>query len=613
MKKITRTFKIAVALFIVGAIIFGVSKTFFNPDNESVKENISYTQLLQKIEDNEISKIEMQNGSVEVEAYNESTPDVVFVANVPSTQVLAEFVQGKVLEGQEIDLKVNEASGGGGFSIFTILYGVFIIYLIVSGISLARSRKRMENTFNDLSASAAAASNTTAADGVNYEYSQQEAVTLDSVAGLDEEKAEIQEVIDFIKNPDKYLALGAKIPKGILLDGAPGTGKTLIARAVAGEAGVPFFYISGSAFVEKYVGVGASRIRTLFDTARKHAPAIVFIDEIDAVGARRDGESSSSEHDQTLEQLLTELDGFRDRKDIIIMGATNRASSLDPALVRPGRFDRRIVIPLPDIKGREEILHIHGKNKPIDETVDYKRIAYNTAGFSGAELENLLNEAALIAARKNCKAISSEHIDEAMMKVIIGIKKSGKLMSEKERMLTAVHEAGHAIVGLFLPTQSNVKEVSIVPRGTAGGYTLHERIEDKNYYQKTELTEKLASLLGGRAAEAIVLDDISTGASNDLEVATDLALQMVAYYGMDSDIGPISLAGYKSAQAQIFRDSALKDAGKKIPEMLKEAEKQASELITTHRVLFDELVDMLLEKEVVTGEELTKMLANYNN
>lgn len=611
MKRITRTFKIAVALFIVGAIIFGISSMISGSNDDLKEETITYTQLLQKIEDGDISKIEMQNGSVEIQAHSESAPDTVYLTNVPNTQVLTEFVQGKILEGQSIDLKVNNASGGG-FSFIGIVYAVFIIYLIVSGISLARSRKRMENTFNDMQ-SAAAAANSQTATGINYEYSKQPAVTLDSVAGLDEEKAEIQEVIDFIKNPDKYLALGAKIPRGILLDGSPGTGKTLIARAVAGEAGVPFYYISGSAFVEKYVGVGASRIRALFETARKNAPAIIFIDEIDAVGARRDDGSGSAEHDQTLEQLLTELDGFRDRSDIIFMGATNRASSLDPALLRPGRFDRRIFIPLPDINGREAILNIHGKNKPLDETVSFRKIAYNTAGFSGAELENLLNEAALIAARKNCKAISAEHIDEAMMKVTIGVKKSGKIMSEKERRLTAVHEAGHAIVGVFLPSQSNVKEVSIVPRGGAGGYTLHERIEDKNYYQKTELKERLTSLLGGRAAEALVLGDISTGASNDLEVATDLALQMIARYGMDQDIGPISLAGFKSSNVQAFGNSTLQKVGNKVPEMLKNAETEATDLLKIHRALFDELVELLLEKEVVSGEELTKMLENYSN
>ena len=612
MKRITRTLKIAVALFIVGAIIFGISSMISGSNDDPKEETITYTQLLQKIEDGDISKIEMQNGSVEIQAHSESAPDTVYLTNVPNTQVLTEFVQGKILEGQSIDLKVNNASGGG-FSFLGIVYAVFIIYLIVSGISLARSRKRMENTFNDMQSAAAAAANSQTATGINYEYSKQPAVTLDSVAGLDEEKAEIQEVIDFIKNPDKYLALGAKIPKGILLDGSPGTGKTLIARAVAGEAGVPFYYISGSAFVEKYVGVGASRIRALFETARKNAPAIIFIDEIDAVGARRDDGSGSAEHDQTLEQLLTELDGFRDRSDILFMGATNRASSLDPALLRPGRFDRRIYIPLPDINGREAILNIHGKNKPLDETVSFRKIAYNTAGFSGAELENLLNEAALIAARKNCKVISAEHIDEAMMKVTIGVKKSGKILSEKERRLTAVHEAGHAIVGVFLSSQSNVKEVSIVPRGSAGGYTLHERIEDKNYYQKTELKERLTSLLGGRAAEALVLGDISTGASNDLEVATDLALQMIARYGMDEDIGPISLAGFKSSNVQAFGNSTLQKVGNKVPEMLKNAETEATDLLKTHRALFDELVELLLEKEVVSGEELTKMLENYSN
>ena len=411
--------------------------------------------------------------------------------------------------------------------------------------------------------------------------------------------------------PEKYRALGAKVPKGVLLDGEPGTGKTLLAKAIAGEAGIYFIATSGSSFVEKYVGVGASRVRQLFDEARKKAPCIIFIDEIDAVGAKRDDGGGYSEHNQTLEQLLTEMDGFTERSGIVVIAATNRLSSLDPALIRPGRFDRKITVHLPDRKGREEILKLHGANKPFDETVRFDKVAYNTAGFSGASLENLLNEAALVAARKSKKVISEEDINEAMMKIQVGLRKSGRVISEKEKRLTAVHEAGHAVVSLFLETQANLKEVCIIPRGSAGGYTLHDTVEDKNYVSKKELTERLTCLLGGKAAEAIVLGDISTGPSNDLKVATETAREMIIYYGMDEDIGPISFAGASANELNIFGASTMSEIGNKISQMVKKAEETASEIIHDHREFLDILVDKLLEQETVSGEEIEEMFASY--
>ena len=366
--------------------------------------------------------------------------------------------------------------------------------------------------------------------------------TFADVAGADEEKEELREIVEFLKNPSKYNTLGARIPKGVLLVGPPGTGKTLLARAVAGEAGVPFFSISGSDFVEMFVGVGASRVRDLFDKAKKNHPCIIFIDEIDAVGRQR-GAGLGGGHDereQTLNQLLVEMDGFGANEGVIMIAATNRPDILDPALMRPGRFDRQVMVGYPDIKGREEILRVHAKGKPLAPDVVLSTIAKSTAGFTGADLENLLNEAALLAARKNHKAITMEEIEEATIKVVVGTEKKSRVMSEKEKKLTAYHEAGHAIATYYCKSQDPVHQISIIPRGMAGGYTMHLPTEDRSYKSRNEMKEELVVLLGGRVAEALVLDDISTGASNDIERATKIARAMVMKYGMSEKLGPIT-------------------------------------------------------------------------
>ena len=365
--------------------------------------------------------------------------------------------------------------------------------------------------------------------------------TFADVAGADEEKEELKEIVDFLKHPKKFNELGARIPKGVLLMGPPGTGKTLLARSVAGEAGVPFFSISGSDFVEMFVGVGASRVRDLFDQAKKNAPAIIFIDEIDAVGRHR-GAGLGGGHDereQTLNQLLVEMDGFSNNEGIIVIAATNRRDILDPALLRPGRFDRQIVVNYPDVKGREEILKVHSRNKPLGFDVDLSVIAKSTAGFTGADLENLMNEAALLAARKGHKALTLQDIEEATIKVVAGPEKRSKVITEKEKRLTAYHEAGHAITTYYSPTQDPVHEVSIIPRGAAGGYTMSLPEHDKSYMGKKEMEENIVTLLGGRVAESLILDDISTGASNDIERATKLARSMVTRYGFSEKLGPI--------------------------------------------------------------------------
>ena len=375
--------------------------------------------------------------------------------------------------------------------------------------------------------------------------------TFADVAGADEEKEELKEIVEFLKDPKKYNELGARIPKGVLLVGPPGTGKTLLARAVAGEAGVPFFSISGSDFVEMFVGVGASRVRDLFDQAKKNSPCIIFIDEIDAVGRQR-GAGLGGGHDereQTLNQLLVEMDGFGANEGVIMIAATNRPDILDPALMRPGRFDRQVIVGRPDIKGREEILKVHAKGKPMAPDVELRTIAKSTAGFTGADLENLLNEAALLAARKDQRAITMKEVEEATIKVVVGTEKKSRVMSDKEKKLTAYHEAGHAVATFYCTTQDPVHQISIIPRGMAGGFTMSLPSEDKSYRSRKEMLEEIVVLLGGRVAEAIILGDISTGASNDIERATNLVFSMITKYGMSEKLGPIT---YGSSDGEVF-------------------------------------------------------------
>ncbi|CDF59100.1 ATP-dependent zinc metalloprotease FtsH [Thermobrachium celere] len=438
-------------------------------------------------------------------------------------------------------------------------------------------------------------------------------VTFNDVAGADEEKQELEEVVDFLKQPRKYIELGARIPKGVLLVGPPGTGKTLLAKAVAGEAGVPFFSISGSDFVEMFVGVGASRVRDLFDTAKKNAPCIVFIDEIDAVGRQR-GAGLGGGHDereQTLNQLLVEMDGFGTNEGIIVIAATNRPDILDPALLRPGRFDRQIVVNPPDVKGREEILKVHARNKPLDENVDLKIIAKRTPGFSGADLENLMNEAALLTVRKNKKLIGMEELEEAITRVIAGPEKKSRVMSEKERRLTAYHEAGHAVVMKLLPNAAPVHQISIIPRGRAGGYTLALPEEDKHYASKTELIEEIVGLLGGRVAEKLVLNDISTGAKNDIERATNIARKMVTEYGMSDVLGPIEFGsgheevflGRDFAKSRNYSEEVAALIDKEIKNIIHEAYERAERLLKENINKLHRVAEALLEKEKLEADE----------
>lgn len=442
--------------------------------------------------------------------------------------------------------------------------------------------------------------------------------TFDDVAGADEEKEELEEIVEFLKEPKKFNELGAKIPKGVLLVGPPGTGKTLLARAVAGEAGVPFFSMSGSDFVEMFVGVGASRVRDLFDQAKKNSPCIIFIDEIDAVGRQR-GTGLGGGHDereQTLNQLLVEMDGFGVNEGIIILAATNRPDILDPALMRPGRFDRQVVVGYPDVKGREAILKVHSRKKPLAPDVELSVIAKSTAGFTGADLENLLNEAALLAARKGRKAITMEEIEEATIKVVVGAEKKSKVMSEKEKLLTAYHEAGHAITFFACETQDPVHQISIIPRGMAGGYTMPLPSEDKSYRSKQEMEEEIVVCLGGRVAEALVLDDISTGASNDIEKATKTARDMVTRYGMSEKLGPIN---YTSGSSEVFlgrdmghgrdfSDSTAAIIDAEVLSLVKEGYNKAEEILKKYMDKLHEVAKYLIKHEKMDGETFEKVM-----
>ena len=442
--------------------------------------------------------------------------------------------------------------------------------------------------------------------------------TFEDVAGADEEKEELQEIVEFLKAPEKYNKLGARIPKGVLLVGPPGTGKTLLARAVAGEAGVPFFSISGSDFVEMFVGVGASRVRDLFEQAKKNSPCIIFIDEIDAVGRQR-GAGLGGGHDereQTLNQLLVEMDGFGANEGVILIAATNRPDVLDPALMRPGRFDRQVIVSYPDINGREAILKVHARKKPLAPDVKLKTIAKTTAGFTGADLENLLNEAALLAARKNKKAITMEEIEEATIKVVVGAEKKTRVMSDKEKKLTAYHEAGHAICFHELATQDPVHEISIIPRGMAGGYTMPLPSEDKSYNSRTEMLEDIVVCLGGRVAEAIILDDISTGASNDIEKATKTARDMVTKYGMTKELGCICYGKDNSAvflgrdmgHTQDYSERTAAKIDELILEIVNNAYDRAETILKDNIDKLHEVAAYLIKHEKMGGEDFEAVM-----
>ena len=585
------------ALILTLIILAGISVGIFflmnnNDKQEKEKKDLAYTQFLTDISEEKIEKIEMTNGSNSLKVILKGEgeeKDREKKVLVPSTQAFMEWIQEKV-DKDGIEIELIQKSVSPFLKIFDTLFSFLPTILLIA---LMLMLFKMQGLGGD--------------SGKVYggeDGGKKTDVKFDDIAGLDEEKVELVEIVDFLKAPEAYQKMGAKIPKGILLYGKPGTGKTLIAKAIAGEAGVPFISMSGSEFIEMFAGLGASRVRKLFDKAKKLAPCIIFIDEIDAIGSRRTSNSGSeSENNQTLNQLLVEMDGFNTDETIIVLAATNRPEMLDKALLRPGRFDRQITIPAPDLNGREAILKLHSQNKKFAEDVDFKEIAGDTAGFTGAELANVLNEAAIIATREKHEVITNFDIENAVKKITVGLEKTNRVVSDKDKKLTAYHEAGHAVVSKFLPTQTEVKEVSIIPRGLAGGYTMYKTNEDKYYVSRTELLEKMVALMGGRAAEKIALNEISTGASNDIEVATGIAKDMLTVYGMDDTLGPISLKVDDPYELQIFGDKVIDQVGNQIQVLIDNAYVTAQRILLDNMGTLDKVAQALLEKEKISSEE----------
>ncbi len=589
-KNQNKTLKLFKNILILAAIILvsiGIAVYLNNTSNEEDK-TLNYDQLYREVLSDNVEKIEMTVGSTSatVKIRGEEEEKTVLI---PETEPFLETVQTKIAEGHEIELIQNPKSVLSQIPsiIFSILPTALMLILLVLIFKMQGIGEK------------------------GKVYDEEERLTevkFDDIAGLDEEKAELEEIVEFLKKPEKFAEMGAKIPKGVLLYGKPGTGKTLIAKAIAGEANVPFISMSGSEFIEMFAGLGASRVRKLFERARKLSPCIVFIDEIDAIGTRRSSNSGAeTENNQTLNQLLVEMDGFSSEETVIILAATNRPEMLDQALLRPGRFDRQVTIPTPDLKGRLEILKIHTRDKKMAEEVDLQSIAEDTAGFTGAELANILNEAAIIATRNNHEAIENDDVEEAVKKTTVGLEKRTREISEKDRKLTAYHEAGHAVVSRYLETQTDVKEVSIIPRGLAGGYTMYKSNEDKYYISKTEMQEKLIALLGGRAAEKLVLDDISTGASNDIEVATGIARDMVTKYGMSDVLGPIDLHTKDPYEVQIFGDSISDKIGNEVKKLIDIAYNDAQIILRENRDKLDVIAELLLKQEKINEKEFKQI------
>ena len=577
-------FTAIIVILAIAGIVFGIFQ-YMNYSKEKEEKTLAYTDLITKIKEDSVEKIEMKEKSTTVKVKLKDQDEEKEV-KVPESEAFIEFVQDQVKEGKTINLNQKEENllAVVGEKLLSFLPTIMLIVLLVMIMQMQGLGDK----------------------GKVYDATTQKTkTTFKDIAGLDEEKQEMIEIVDFLKKPKKFQEMGAKIPRGVLLCGNPGTGKTLIAKAIAGEADVPFISMSGSEFIEMFAGLGASRVRKLFEKARKIAPCIVFIDEIDAIGSRRTTSSGSeSENNQTLNQLLVEMDGFDTEEAIIVLAATNRPEMLDKALLRPGRFDRQITIGLPDLNGREAILNIHAKDKKIDETVNLRSIAEDTAGFTGAELANILNEAAIIATIKRHKAITNKDIEDAVKKVTVGLEKHSRVISEKDKKLTAFHEAGHAIVSRYLETQKEIKEVSIIPRGVAGGYTMYKTNEDKFYVSKQEMQEKLISLLGGRAAEKLALDDISTGASNDIEVATKIATDMVTIYGMSDIVGPISINTEKDPyQMELLGDRFEDSIGAEIKQLIDTAYYQAQKILSEHMDKLEQVATTLMRQEIISAEE----------
>ncbi len=583
--------------------------------NSKSSDEISYYELVSYFNKGKVTeyKLNLANGALEYKLKDDKS---VHKYSVPSVSLFIEDVHEDVMkyndENPDSQIKAEYISGSGGSWVMSVLPTVILVAAM--GLMTLFLIRKMGDTIGS-------ENNRTFSFGkAKYKVNQDEKrkTTFEDVAGADEEKAELEEIVQFLKAPQKFTELGARIPKGVLLVGPPGTGKTLLARAVAGEAEVPFFSISGSDFVEMYVGVGASRVRDLFEQAKKHAPSIIFIDEIDAVGRHR-GAGMGGGHDekeQTLNQLLVEMDGFGTNNGVIVIAATNRPDILDPALLRPGRFDRQITVNYPDQSGRVAILKVHARGKPIGPDVDLESIAHATVGFTGADLENLLNEAALLAARSGKKALTMAEIDEAALKVEVGSEKKSHKMSEKEKKLTAYHEAGHAVSAYYLENEDPVHQISIIPRGLAGGYTLYRPEEDKSYNSKNKMLDTIVSLMGGRVAESLVIGDISTGASNDLQRASQIAREMVTKYGMSDKLGPIVFGdqndevflGKDYSHVRNYSENVAALIDQEVEKIVKDAYSKTQSILKEHMDKLETVAQTLIQKEKIEGAEFYSIM-----
>ncbi len=599
-----RIFRNTIFYLLIFLVVVGIV-SFFNGNNNDVKQ-LRYDQFTEALQKGEVESLTMQPKNQvlvlqgKLTGYNDETS---FTTNIPPEMSRDVLTQ---LEEANVEIDVKEAEGTSGWVTFFTSIIPFVIIFILFFFLLNQAQGGGSRVMNFGKSKAKL-------------YSEEKKkVTFKDVAGADEEKQELIEVVEFLKDPRKFASLGARIPKGVLLVGPPGTGKTLLAQAVAGEAGVPFFSISGSDFVEMFVGVGASRVRDLFENAKKNSPCIIFIDEIDAVGRQR-GAGLGGGHDereQTLNQLLVEMDGFSANEGIIIVAATNRPDILDPALLRPGRFDRQIPVGRPDVKGREAVLKVHARNKPLAESVDIKTIAMRTPGFSGADLENLLNEAALVAARQNKKKIDMEDIDEATDRVIAGPAKKSRVISQKEKNIVAYHEAGHTIIGLVLDNAEIVHKVTIVPRGQAGGYAVTLPKEDRYFMTKPELVDKITGLLGGRVAEEITFNESSTGASNDFQRATSIARRMVTEFGMSEKLGPMQFGqgqggnvflGRDIQNEQNYSDAIAHEIDLETQKIIKEAYDHCKEILVQHQDKLNLIAETLKKVETLDSQQIKSL------
>ena len=613
---------VIIYLVIIFLLIFGLVSVL-NMASNSSRTTVTYSGVISEFDDLNVAQyqLDLGSGALTYKLKGEAASAPAHQYTVPNVSIFINDINsGYTSDGKAANyrLRYNEANPDSPLvedyipiSDNTFLTSV-LPYLLLVGVMIIFTVIVMRQSTGGGKMSSFSKANVRQNTGKK--------VTFDDVAGADEEKQELEEIVDFLKNPGKYREIGARVPKGVLLVGPPGTGKTLLAQAVAGEVGAPFFSIRGSDFVEMFVGVGASRVRDLFEQAKKKTPSIIFIDEIDAVGRQR-GAGLGCGHDereQTLNQLLVEMDGFTENDSIIVMAATNRRDILDPALLRPGRFDRQIVVNYPDIKGREEILKVHTRNKNIGPDVDLKTIAATTAGFTGADLENLVNEAALLAARANRRAITKADIEEATIKVVAGPEKKSKVVTPEEKKLTAYHESGHAITTYFCKSQDKVQQESIIPRGMAGGFTMHVPEKDRSFVSKTYMEEEIIVLLGGRVAEKLILDDISTGASNDIERATSVARNMVTRYGFSEKLGPI-LYGHENQEVFLGRDysqgrnyseNVAAEIDGEIRELIETGYEKAKEILTEHGDLLERCAQYLMKHEKIDGPDFYKLMAD---